>query len=51
MDLEGSMLSEISQAEKDDYPMISLVRVILENLKSKKRKQSFKNTQIHRKGD
>ena len=28
MELEGNMLSEISQSEKDKYPMTSLIRGI-----------------------
>ena len=40
MDLEGTMLSEISQTEKDKYHMISHIW----NLKNKTNKQTKKKT-------
>ena len=44
IDLEGIMLSEISQTEKDKYHMISLICAIYKN----KTKEQTKQKQIHR---
>ena len=40
MDLEGIMLSEISQADKDKYHMFSLICGIYKNLKIEKQKMN-----------
>ena len=46
MDLEGIMLSEISETEKDKYCMISLICIIQkQNKKKKKNLSSFIDTE------
>ena len=45
MELEGIMLSEISQAEKDKYQMISL---FLWSIRTKKKTEGTKQQQTHR---